>query len=1162
MGYIGSDGSDADGLCSEIINLTFHNGVWKPAGLSNDDTGIFFRRVKYVFLHKVQGQENILYITDGNELYWFKRQDDLKYYETESDLEDDGETVTDSFLNKPGAYTAARTRIIATLIQNSLNTFNDVDFFGQLFTFRNGVWYKFNIDRYEVSNDSKSLKCDIAFDLKVKGVCISRKHFPSTRSMQGVTEQVEYSDDWKKHVARKHAKDVLTELSAVDAKIKEEHIDGLCHIRYVVKRNGESIYLSDPVMISSMREGYFKKKGVGDIPRLKTISNVLPITLQGGVYRDDTNSFQTIYDAFGIDVNYPIFCRVFDKFDGKDYFLMSYGPADDTKESRYRFYGDIDNTLATKTSSTDPNTGADVIENFYGIFPGRAYLRGLIANLMRTRGYIYDATSDNDGAYCYEKLVIPKIPVKYSNWQEGEISTYDYDSKYVQDEKDRCLSMGELTWMITGAGYIDGYRSAYFYAAKEYYNLHLNFINATPAFWKEVEDGKITIEVYVTPPVSVVKTNADDDELINDMAGITNHDQEGGAGHEFWNSCQCAAMRLPKKKRELEEELDDNIDTYHKILTLDSRDILEYKQKQKQWKDINDQIDISSVGVDYADLPIRQTPNEDYKVGYVYNNKLYRAGGSYTYDGDSFFEETHLSSNENYDNDSEDSKNASLCILFEAEENFQPVRMIIPYFTLIDEMYMKYRNPVVIPFGKVNRIALMFVEQGITNNDIHENENYGDKDRVYLIKEWKKNEIKQGNGFCYVNYVPNLEDFLILQSENIYKLEGYVDAYKGVAYPFAEIKQRIENTIDIDIARYSNRASVAKQSNIINYNTQEGIVEGGIEFNEIRVGNYDIRAIIANTFAMSTSAYGNEPLYVFTDEGIFVLMYDSNGQLAKSELVSNETCLSAKAMCVTPMGLVFASNRGLMCISGKESVCLMPVGYDFVTLLNNKVSQKATSDDRLVYIKDSLTREYDSLLGYLENSEFSYINHDNSVLISNVTMNYCYKFLLSDKKLVKCDYKIANVIKTVPNNIFTYDRSDYKLDGENNSRRYLLEDKKERDSNAVNKVVIETRPIKLGAEDLKSSYKVVLKGNFKCPKYETNNRIGIYVFGSLDCEKWAYLGGNEVSCKYETIRNIGCKIERMGAKFLRVLFVGKLLGDSTIEYLEISSIRKYSNKIR
>ena len=36
--------------------------------------------------------------------------------------------------------------------------------------------------------------------------------------------------------------------------------------------------------------------------------------------------------------------------------------------------------------------------------------------------------------------------------------------------------------------------------------------------------------------------------------------------------------------------------------------------------------------------------------------------------------------------------------------------------------------------------------------------------------------------------------------------------------------------------------------------------------------------------------------------------------------------------------------------------------------------------------------------------------------------------------------------------------------------------------------------------------------------YETNNRIGIYVFGSLDCEKWAYLGGNEVSCKYKTIR--------------------------------------------
>ena len=109
--------------------------------------------------------------------------------------------------------------------------------------------------------------------------------------------------------------------------------------------------------------------------------------------------------------------------------------------------------------------------------------------------------------------------------------------------------------------------------------------------------------------------------------------------------------------------------------------------------------------------------------------------------------------------------------------------------------------------------------------------------------------------------------------------------------------------------------------------------------------------------------------------------------------------------------------------------------------------------------------------------------------------------------------------------------------------------------------MIETRAIKLGIEDIKSSYRVVLKGLFKTDG-DTENHLGIYVFGSLDCEKWTYIGGNEVSCEYKTIRDIGCKVERMGAKYLRVLFVGKLNKGSKIDTIEISSTKKYENKIR
>ena len=72
--------------------------------------------------------------------------------------------------------------------------------------------------------------------------------------------------------------------------------------------------------------------------------------------------------------------------------------------------------------------------------------------------------------------------------------------------------------------------------------------------------------------------------------------------------------------------------------------------------------------------------------------------------------------------------------------------------------------------------------------------------------------------------------------------------------------------------------------------------------------------------------------------------------------------------------------------------------------------------------------------------------------------------------------------------------------------------------------------------------------------------IGLYIFGSTDCEKWGFIGGVERSGK--NMRDILTKIERMSVKYIKLVFVGNISDKSHIDSIEMQASRKYNNKIR
>lgn len=108
-------------------------------------------------------------------------------------------------------------------------------------------------------------------------------------------------------------------------------------------------------------------------------------------------------------------------------------------------------------------------------------------------------------------------------------------------------------------------------------------------------------------------------------------------------------------------------------------------------------------------------------------------------------------------------------------------------------------------------------------------------------------------------------------------------------------------------------------------------------------------------------------------------------------------------------------------------------------------------------------------------------------------------------------------------------------------------------------VLLQTRPMKLESDDLKGTFRVVLRGLFVGTSGKSS---GLYVSGSIDGKRWMYLGGTERKHTGVPIRDIGTTIERNSCRFLMVVFVGNLLPSSRIEYFDITTADRYTEKPR
>lgn len=88
------------------------------------------------------------------------------------------------------------------------------------------------------------------------------------------------------------------------------------------------------------------------------------------------------------------------------------------------------------------------------------------------------------------------------------------------------------------------------------------------------------------------------------------------------------------------------------------------------------------------------------------------------------------------------------------------------------------------------------------------------------------------------------------------------------------------------------------------------------------IGTGRIIAISSATKALSEGQFGQFPLYAFSSDGVWALEVSPTGLYSARQPVSREVCLSPSSIAQTDTGVIFASRRGVMMLSGSTCVSI------------------------------------------------------------------------------------------------------------------------------------------------------------------------------------------------------------------------------------------------
>lgn len=255
------------------------------------------------------------------------------------------------------------------------------------------------------------------------------------------------------------------------------------------------------------------------------------------------------------------------------------------------------------------------------------------------------------------------------------------------------------------------------------------------------------------------------------------------------------------------------------------------------------------------------------------------------------------------------------------------------------------------------------------------------------------------------------------------------------------------------------------------------------------VGTGTILAICSAVKALSQGQFGQFPLYAFTDEGVWALELSDTGTFKARQPVTRDVCINSKSITQIDSAVLFATDRGIMLISGSNSQCISDI-------LNSE-SPFSTSDLPMLNL---VLNGYTAVTTvpfktFLQDCRMLYDYTHQRIIVFNPSQNYAYVYSLKSKQWGMIPSTIKDTINSYPECLaMATTTPEASAEGTANTIvNYSIDD---RTVTVVNGLII-TRPLKLDAPDLlKTIDTIIQRGQFRKGKVKT------ILYGSRDLFKW------------------------------------------------------------
>lgn len=290
-----------------------------------------------------------------------------------------------------------------------------------------------------------------------------------------------------------------------------------------------------------------------------------------------------------------------------------------------------------------------------------------------------------------------------------------------------------------------------------------------------------------------------------------------------------------------------------------------------------------------------------------------------------------------------------------------------------------------------------------------------------------------------------------------------------------------------------------------------------------KVGTGKIIGMSTVTQALSQGQFGQYPLLVFSESGIWALSVGSEGYYTAIHPMSRDVCINPGSILQTDGAVFFVSKKGLMVVAGKEVVCVSERmnGATFNTAQLSPLAADTDWEDIVEACQDS-----NSFLDYIrdEGMFMAYDYIDSRIVMVNPRFGYSFIYNIADATISKVILPAAmtNAVNNYP---------DYLIQGltdDSHQRVYsFYEKKREEEVTGRQLGFLLTRPMKLSGPTAKASLRQLM-------------HVGIWNKGTtlnpLSCVKTEIWLSDDLQTWYSDISRFGT-----AAKYYRLALYIKML---------------------